>query len=156
MSAPSGGSAVGSVMNGGGFAQQATVANIAELVVWPGYELRLVALRAVPTAPFTDGEQFNVTFGRGAVVVAEAASAELGPSQTVVTAFIGAQSNPPRPVQTVVATGVQIFTSSLTTATVALPDIWWDRNIRVTISSTAALTFAATAIWELRPLRKVN
>jgi len=152
MNAPGSGQAAPAIMNGGGFTQQQTVANIAELIVWPGYELRLVSLRAVPTAPFAEGEQFNVAFGRGAVIVAEAASAELGPSQTVVSAYIGAQANPPRSVQTVVATGVQVFTSALTTATVALPDIWWDRNVRVTISSTGALTFAATAIWQLRPI----
>jgi len=142
-------------MNGGGFAQQQTVANIAELIVWPGYELRLVSLRATPTAPFTEGEQFNVTFGRGSVVIAEAASAELGPSQLTIAAFIGASVNSPRPIQQIVATGILVFTSSLDVATMPLPDIWWDRNVRVTLRSTTALTFGATAIWEMRPIRKV-
>ena len=156
MSAPASVAAPGAVMNGGGFAQQQTVGNIAELIVWPGYEVRLVSLRAVPTVGFTEGEQFNIAYGRGSVIVAEAASAELGPSQMTVVAFIGAQSNPPRSVQTIVATGIQVFTSSLETATVALPDIWWDRNVRITLRSTAALTFAATAIWEMRPIHKVG
>jgi hypothetical protein len=155
MSAPSAGSSA-AVMNGGGFAQQQTVANIAELVVWPGYELRLVSLRATPTVAFTEGEQFNLTFGRGGVIVAEAASAELGPSQLSIACFIGASVNAPRPIQQVVATGLLLFTSSLETATMPIPDIWWDRNVRVTLRSTAALTFAATAIWEMRPLRKLN
>jgi hypothetical protein len=142
-----------SVLNGGGFVQQAAIANVFEVTVPPGYEIRLVAVRAVPAAVFTEGEEFHVLFGRGAVAVAEAGSAELGPSFTAISAFIGGQANPPRSIQTVVATGVQVFSSAMELATMALPDIWWDRNVRVTIRSTLGLSFAATAITEVRHTR---
>jgi len=140
-------------MNGGGFVQQAAIANVFEVTVPPGYEIRLVAVRAVPTVGFTEGEEFHVLFGRGAVAVAEAGSAELGPSFATISAFIGGQANAPRSIQTVVATGINVFTSSMELATMPLPDIWWDRNVRITIRSTTGLTFAATAITEVRHTR---
>lgn len=121
---------------------------VAQLRCPPNKEIRVVAISSTAVV-IADGEVAHVDFARSGQPIITVTSGPQTASVVQLGAGIGTTSTTPMVESTTVATGVHVYFQQEDTCAIALPDFWWDVDVRVTVSA-AGVTLAANVTYERR------
>lgn len=125
-----------------------TTAGVAIIPCQAGKTIRILGFNAAVTVA-ANGGQVNAAFTYREQIVAISATEPLTVAIGTVSGFIGASSTGAMVLSTDPVTGVNTFSQDPTVSTMALPDLEFLEEVRVTLSGDQATVDSATVIYEL-------
>lgn len=117
------------------------------LVAPEGTRVRIIAVIAI-VAGLVEGDAFSVQYTRSGQLLSEATSEQLSSTVLRMTAAIGLNNSSSRLSIIDPVTGVVSYVGTVSSASTALPDIWWPYSITIAASFTSGAV-NATVLYEI-------